>query len=126
MYNKGLFSDWVPKSVMLLLILLFLFPLLAVSGVYTANFRDMMSDLGIYSEYLSWANYASFIGMGAALPLLLRFKMRFRSKELMITSFLTMALCSFVIITTGEPYVIIFASFILGIFKIIALILLLS
>lgn len=122
MYNKGLFSDWVPKPVMLLLILLFLFPLLVVSGIYTANFTEMMSDLGVYSEHLSMANYASFIGMGAVLPLLLRFKMRFRSKELTVVSLFSIALCSIVIITTNNPYVIIFASFAIGLFKIIALI----
>lgn len=122
MYNKGLFKDWVPKPVMLLLIILYLFPILVVSGIYTANFSEMMSDLGIYSEYLSWANYASFIGMGAALPLLLRFKMRFRSKELMITSLLLIALFSMVIATTVNPYVIIFSNFVIGYFKIIALI----
>lgn len=122
MYNQGLFKDWVPKPVMLLLIILYLFPFLVVSGIYTGNFIEMMSDLGIYSEYLSLANYASFIGMGAALPLLLRFKMRFRSKELMITSLLTIALCLLVIATTNNPYVIIFSTFVIGIFKIIAII----
>lgn len=122
MYNQGLFKDWVPKPVMFLLILLFLFPLLVVGGIYTANFTAMMSDLGIYSEYISWANYASFIGMGAALPLLLRFKMRFRSKELMITSLLMIALFSMVIITSDNPYVLIFSNFVIGYFKIIALI----
>jgi len=122
MYNKGLFKEWVPKPIMLLLIVLYLFPLLVVSGIYTANFSEMISDLGIYSEYLSWANYASFIGMGAALPLLLRFKMRFRSKELMITSLLIIALFSMVIATTANPIVLIFSNFIIGYFKIIALI----
>ncbi|WP_340154496.1 MFS transporter [uncultured Winogradskyella sp.] len=122
MYNKGLFKDWVPKPVMLLLILAYLFPILIVGGIYTANFREMMSDLAMYSEYLSFANYASFIGMGTALPLLLRFKMRFRSKELMITSLSTIALCSVVIATTDSPYVIIFSNFVIGFFKIIAII----
>jgi MFS family permease len=107
---------------MLLLILAYLFPLLVIGGIYTANFREMMSDLALYSEYLSYANYASFIGMGAALPLLLRFKMRFRSKELMITSLSMMALCSIVIVTTDSYYVIIAANFVIGVFKIIALI----
>lgn len=122
MYNQGLFKDWVPKPVMLLLILAYLFPILIVGGIYTANFSEMMSDLAMYSEYLSFANYASFIGMGTALPLLLRFKMRFRSKELMITSLSIIALCSVVIATTDSPYVIIFSNFVIGFFKIIAII----
>lgn len=122
MYNQGLFKDWVPKPVMLLLIVIFLLPLLVVSGIYTANFSVMMSDLGIYSEYLSLANYATFIGMGAVLPLILRVKMRFRSKELMITSLLMIALFSMVIITTANPYVLIFSNFFIGFFKILALI----
>ena len=122
MYNQGLFKDWVPKPAMLLLIILYLFPLLVVGGIYTPNFSNMMSDLALYSEYLSFANYASFIGMGTALPYLLRFKMRFRSKELMITSLSMIALCSMAIITTDSPYVIIAANFVIGFFKIIAII----
>ena len=50
MYNQGLFKDWVPKPAMLLLIILYLFPLLVVGGIYTPNFSNMMSDLGMYSE----------------------------------------------------------------------------
>lgn len=50
MYNQGLFKDWVPKPAMLLLIILYLFPLLVVGGIYTPNFSNMMSDLALYSN----------------------------------------------------------------------------
>ena len=64
MYNKSPFADWVPKPIMLLLIIIILFPLTAVSGVYMGNATDIAGALATYNEYISLANNASAIGMG--------------------------------------------------------------
>src|SRR5690606_20037829 len=74
-------------------------------------------DLGIVPDYLMMANFASFIGMATAMPLVLRVKMRFRTKEIMVTSLSVSALLSFVIGTTNVPEIIIASSFIMGFFK---------
>ena len=82
MYNRGPFADWVPKPLMLLLIIFFLFPIMTVSGVYTSVLTDLTGALATYSEYASMANNAGSIGMGIAITILMRVKMRFRSKEI--------------------------------------------
>ena len=116
-YNKGLFKSWVPKSVQLLLILIFTFVIMSVNPVNMGNISMMVGDLGTMSEYLMMANFASFIGMATSMPLVLRVKMRFRTKEIMIVSLAVTALLSFVIGTTEVPEIIVAASFLMGFFK---------
>ncbi len=121
MYNKGLFADWVPKPVQLLLIILFLLPVLVVSGIYTGNLSYMASSLGTYNEWLVFANYAGVIGMGTSMPIIFRFKMAFYTKYLVVRTFLILAILSFVIATTDNNIVIVAASFLIGFFKMFAL-----
>src|SRR5690606_36051685 len=117
MYNKGPFADWVPKPLMLLLIIIFLFPMLAVMGVYTSNTTDIAGALATYSEYISLANNATTIGMAVAVMIVFRVKMRFRSKEIIAGSAIILAILSFVIGTTDNPLVVVTGSFFLGFFK---------
>ncbi|WP_051285414.1 hypothetical protein [Aequorivita capsosiphonis] len=122
MYNKGLFADWVPKPVQLLLIIIFLFPVLVVSGIYTGNVSYMASSLGTYNEWLAFANYAGVIGMGTSMPIIFRFKLAFHTKYLVVRTFLILAVLSFVIGTADNNLVIVAASFLIGFFKMFALI----
>jgi hypothetical protein len=57
MYNKGLYSDWVPKPVQLLLIVLLLAVVMPIGGVYTGNISYLVSGTGAMTEYFMWANY---------------------------------------------------------------------
>ena len=121
MYNKGLFHDWVPKLVMLLLIVFMLVVLMFVNSIYSANVGLMVGSTGIISEYFMWGIFCTTIGMCCGLPLIMRLKMRFRSKELMITSLVAMATMSVVIATTSSELVIIGACVIFGFFKMFAM-----
>lgn len=122
MYNKGLFAAWVPKPVMLLLIFLMMIPTLSISGVYIGNISDLTGALATYSEFLSVANNASAIGMGICLPIAMRIKMRFRSKEIITMSSLSLAALSLMCGTTDNPYVVIGCSFMIGVFKMLLMI----
>jgi hypothetical protein len=51
MYNKGLFSDWVPKPVQLLIIVLLLAVAMPLGGVYTGNISFMVGSTGQLTEY---------------------------------------------------------------------------
>lgn len=120
-YNQGLYKSWVPKPVQLLLIVVFTFFILSMNPVNAGNIGMMVGDLGIMQEYLVMANFATFIGMGASIPLILRAKLRFRSKEIMVFSLAVTALLSFVIGTTDSPELIIASSFLMGFFKMLML-----
>ena len=107
MYNKGLFADWVPKPLQLVLILVFLLPILVVSGVYTGNLSFMVGSLGTHNEWLVFANYAGVVGMGVSMPIIFRYKLRFHTKFLMMRTLLFLALSSFMIGTTDNVIVIV-------------------
>src|SRR5690554_4281539 len=117
MYNKSPFADWVPKPLMLIFILVILFPVMSVSGVYTTAATDIAGGLAMYNEFISLANNATTIGMGLSMLIILRVKMRFRSKEIIATSAIVLALLSVMNGTTDNPYVLVAGSFLIGFFK---------
>lgn len=116
-YNKGLFKNWVPKPLQLLLIIIFTTLIMSVNPVNTTNISMMAADLGTMPEYLMMANYAAFIGMAMAMPLVLRVKMRFRTKEIMVVSLAATAIMSLTIATTDVAELIVAASLTAGFFK---------
>lgn len=120
-YNQGLYKSWVPKPVQLLLIVVFTFLVLSINPVNTGSIGMMVGDLGTMTDYLMMANFASYIGMATSMPLVLRIKLRFRSKEIMVFSLAVTALLSFVIGTTNFPELIIANSFLIGFFKMLML-----
>ncbi|WP_313307951.1 hypothetical protein [Epilithonimonas hominis] len=122
MYNKSPFADWVPKPLMLLLILVILFPIVSINGVYTSNATDLSGALATYSEYVALANNAGVIGMGLSMVIALRIKMRFRSKEIITVSCIMLALLSYMCGTTENPWVLVAGSFLIGFFKFFPLI----
>lgn len=121
MYNQGLFHSWVPKSVMLLLLVVIALIFFGVSAIYTPNITYLVGSTGAMSEYYLWANYASVVGMGTVMPLIVRIKARFRTKEILVGSLTGIALLYMVMGTTHQPQVIIGASFLIGVFKMLGM-----
>lgn len=121
MYNRGLFADWVPKPLMLLLIILFLFPIMGVSGVFSNNLTDIVGYMGSYTEHVTMANNAITIGMMLAMPILMRVKMRFRTKEIITTCSVIMALLVLMCGTTHNYAVFIAGNLLIGFFKMFAI-----
>lgn len=121
MYNQGLFHNWVPKPVMLLLIILIALVFFSLSGIYTTNITYLVGSTGAMSEYYMWANYANVVGMGTVMPLVIRIKARFRTKEILITSLVSIAFLFTIMGTTHQPQVIIGASFLVGMFKMLGM-----
>lgn len=117
MYNKAPFASWVPKPLMLLLILVIMFPMMTISGVYTSIASDVSGAMGIYSEYIMLAYYAGTVGMALAILIFMRVKSRFRVKEVMVTSVITLAVLSYMCGTTESPVVLAACSFLIGFFK---------
>lgn len=122
MYNKGLFAEWVPKPLQLILLLVFLLPILVVSGIYTGNLSFMVSSLGTHNEWLVFANYAGVVGMGVSMPIIFRYKLRFHTKFLMMRTLLFLALSSLMLATTDNVIVIVSCAFFIGFLKMFALI----
>ncbi|MEO9211380.1 MAG: MFS transporter [Ginsengibacter sp.] len=107
---------------MLLLIFVLLIVILLANPVNTGLIGQMVGSTGLMTEYFMWANYGMAIGMAAAIPLVMRVKSRFRSKEIMIGSLVIMAFLSFVIATTNSPEVIVVSGLIYGMAKMFGMI----
>ena len=117
MYNKGLFHKWVPGLVQLVLIILFESMFLLINPINPGNIGQMSSSTGIMTEYYLWGNYATIIGLAIVLPFVLRIKMRFRSKELLLTSLAIMIIMTMIVATTSIGEVAVVACLIFGIAK---------
>src|SRR5690606_14002352 len=126
MYKKGLFHAWVPKMAQTILMFVLSLPLLATSSIYTANIGDMYSGLGTLAETLTYANYASTIGMMVGIGLALKIKPYFKSKVTITFTFISLALLSLVIGYTESPEIIIVSSLLIGFIKIFGMIELVS
>lgn len=119
MYNKGLYHDWVPKPIQLLLIVLLMTVVMPIGGVYTGNISYMVGGTGELSEYYMFANYATTIGMGAAMPIVLRLKMRFKIRDKITTVLILLGILNYINATTFEPSVIIASSLLIGFCKMV-------
>lgn len=121
MYNQGLFYSWVPKPIMLLLLVVIALIYFGISAIYTPNITYLVGSTGAMSEYYLWANYASVVGMGVVMPLIIRLKARFRTKEILVTSLTGIAFLFIILGTTHQPQVIIGASFLIGALKMLGM-----
>ncbi len=121
MYNQGLFRSWVPKLVQLLLIVVFISVIVPLNGVYVGNISYMVGSTGMPSEYFVWANYAGIIGMGAAMPIILRMKFRYKIRDKVTVIFILLAVFSYVNGTTDKPLLIVANSVIIGFLKMIVM-----
>ncbi|WP_010250335.1 MFS transporter [Myroides injenensis] len=120
-YNQGLFHDWVPKPVMLLLLILIGLVFFCISGIYTTDITYLVGSTGAMTEYFMWANYATVVGMGVVMPLVIRLKARFRVKEILIFALLGIAISFMIMGTTKQPQVIVAMSFLIGFFKMLGM-----
>src|ERR1700739_1477696 len=117
MYNKGLYNDWVPKPVQLLLIVLLLAVVMPIGGVSQGKISHLVSGTGALTEYFMWANYATTIGMGACMPVVLRIKMRFKVRDKMVLLLVLLGLMGYINATTLQPMIFVFTSLLIGFMK---------
>ena len=90
-----------------------------MSGAYTSNIYFFVSGSGAMNEHYMMAYYANSIGMGAAMPLVLRLKMRFKIRDKLTVGYAVLALLNFINGTTDQPYLIIINSLLIGFVKMI-------
>lgn len=126
MYTKDLFPAWVPKVLQNILLFMLAIPLLVGSSIYTANMGDMYSGLGIYAETLTFANYSTTIGMMVGLGVILKIKPRFKSKNIIVFTFISLALLTLAIGSTQRTDIIVVCSVMMGFIKVFGMIELLA
>lgn len=121
MYEKGLFHSWVPNWAKLLISALIIMPTIAAGGVYNVNIQLTYSGLGALYEDVSFAYFATNIGMILGLAMFLKIKMFFRAKEMLLFSLTLMAVLNIWIYHTANIFIINVSSFLIGYAKILVM-----
>jgi hypothetical protein len=121
MYNRGLFYNWVPKLGTIALIIVLDAVILLINPFNAGNMGQMTSGTGIISEYYMWGSFATIIGMALVLPFSMRIKLRFRTKELLLTCYIVMAIMTMVVAVTSIGDVAVVACLLFGIAKMLGM-----
>ena len=119
--QKSFFVDWLPKPLIPLLVLGLLLPLLTLGGLYTPSIPDMVGDLGTLSEYFLLANYFATIGTVVGFTLVMRVLMWQPPKYVLLFGFSGLLLVHLGCALTSSPAVIVGLNFLSGVFKIVAM-----
>ncbi len=53
------FHNWVPKPLGIFIYVFMFVPALFISGAYTSNAGEMVGSLGIMTEHIQYANFAT-------------------------------------------------------------------
>lgn len=113
-YRNYPFYDWIPKPLGITILILLFIPILTVGGVYTANSGEMMSGLGILSEHIQFAGFATSIGMAAFAPFFYQVVCIRREKMTCVIGFSIMYVLSYVCAVTDSIFVIALCSLVMG------------
>ena len=113
------FYNWVPKPIGIIILLVFFLPILTVGGTYSANGTEMMSGLGIISEHIQFANFATSIGMAAFCPFLYRLVCIRREKMMCIAGFSLMYIFSYICAKTDSIFLLALCSLFMGFLRMV-------
>lgn len=113
------FYNWVPKPVGIIILLLLFLPILTVGGTYSVNSTEMMSGLGITSEHIQFANFATSIGMAAFCPFLYRLVVIRREKMMCIAGFSLMYIFSYICAETDSIFLLALCSLFMGFLRMV-------
>lgn len=113
------FYNWVPKWLGILILVLMFIPILTVGGVYSVNSTEMMSELGIISEHITFTNFATSIGMAAFCPFLYRLVVIRREKMMCLAGFSMMYVLSYICAETDSIFLLALCSVLMGFLRMV-------
>lgn len=113
------FYNWVPKPLGILILLFLFLPILTVGGTYSVNSGEMMSGLGIISEHIQFATFATSVGMAAFAPFFYQLVCIRREKMMCLVGFSLMYVLSLVCAKTDSIFLLALCSVIMGFFRMV-------
>lgn len=108
------FYNWVPKPLGILILLFLFLPILTVGGVYSSNVGEMVGGLGIISEHIQFATFATSVGMAAFAPFFYRLVCIRREKMMCLAGFVILYLLSYVCAKTDSIFLLALCSLVMG------------
>lgn len=116
--NPPLFNGWVPTWLGVLVLILLLVPATIISGAYSSNITEMSSGMGILSEHIMFANFASACGLMISGPFVFNIVRTYRFRDLLLCGFAMLMLFSGICASTESISLIVLCNFLMGIVRV--------
>lgn len=108
------FYNWVPKPLGIIFMIILFVPMITMSGVYSANSGEMISGLGIQSEYIAFAGFCTSVGMAAFSPFFYDLVCLRREKMMCIMGFSILFILSYICAQTDSLFILGLCSLLMG------------
>lgn len=112
---------WVPGWLGIWIAFIIMLPIIFINGTYTGSITEISGTLGVLSEDISMAYYATSVGMAVAYPIVPRIKAVITTKTVLLADLLLQVLLSFICARAGQMEIIIACSFLIGFLKAFAM-----
>ncbi|MEG1581079.1 MAG: MFS transporter [Bacteroidaceae bacterium] len=108
---------WVPKWLGFIAAFAILLPIVLINGAYTGSIVEVSGTLGVLSEDIRMAFYATSVGMAVSYPLIPKTRPAITTKTVLLIDLLLQVVLSFVCARSSQIEIIIVCSFFIGFFK---------
>lgn len=112
---------WVPRWLGLLTAFVVMLPVILINGAYTGDITEVSGTLGVLSEDIRMAYYATSAGMAVAYPIIPKLRPVITTKTVLLSDLLLQALLSLVCARVHQMDIIIVCSFFIGFLKAFAM-----
>lgn len=112
---------WIPRWLGIVVAFVIMLPIILINGAYTGNITEVSGTLGVLSEDISMAYYATSAGMAIAYPIVPKFRSVLTTKTVLLADFLLQIGLSFICARINQIDIIIVCSFFIGILKAFAM-----
>jgi MFS family permease len=125
MANQALLSvpirPWVPRWLGIVTAFVVMLPIILINGAYTGTITEVSGTLGVLSEDISMAYYATSAGMAVAYPLIPKVRPVVTTKTILLIDLLLQVILSFICAQVNQMDIIIVCSFFIGFLKAFAM-----
>lgn len=112
---------WVPRWLGITTAFVILLPIIFINGAYTGSITEISGTLGVLSEDISMAYYATSIGMALAYPIVPKIRTVITTKTVLLADLVMQLVFSFICAKVNKMEIIIFCSFLIGFLKAFAM-----
>lgn len=112
---------WVPRWLGIVTAFVVMLPIILINGAYTGNITEVSGTLGVLSEDISMAYYATSAGMAVAYPLIPKIRQVVTTKTILLIDLLLQVILSFICAQVNQMDIIIVCSFFIGMLKAFAM-----
>lgn len=108
---------WVPQWLGFVTAMVIMLPVVLINGAYTGDITEVSGTLGVLSEDIRMAYYATSVGMAVSYPLIPKVRPVITTKTALLIVLLMQAVLSFVCAKVEQIDLVIICSFFIGFFK---------